>query len=151
IAGREFVEYLALNWPAPREMVYALAAVAVLLAIEFVVWPISVNAKSFSLAPTRLLIFLIGSCIAAPIAEEIAFRGFMFRGWSQSFLGPIGAILLTSAAFAMYHVGYPWFARFWVFLFGLVLCYFRWRTNSTWLTVIAHSAVNMLVYLKTGS
>jgi CAAX protease family protein len=149
IAGRGFAEYLALNWPTPRELAYALAVAAIVVSIEFVIWPF--NGHHPSIASSALLISLIGSCIAAPISEEIAFRGFMFRGLAQSFVGPVGAIVLTSVAFAMIHPGYPWLARFWVFLYGLVLGYFRRRTNSTWLTVIVHSAVNMLVFLKTGS
>lgn len=148
IAGREFAEYLALNWPTPRELAYALAVMVTLFSIEFVVWPVG-NVSAH--ARSGLLISLIGSCIAAPISEEIAFRGFMFRGLSQSFVGPEGAIVLTSVAFAMIHAEYPLLARFWVFLAGLVLGYFRWRTSSTWLAVIVHSAANMFVFLNTGS
>jgi membrane protease YdiL (CAAX protease family) len=149
IAGRGFAEYLALNWPTPRELVYTLTAAAIVVLIEFVVWPFDGHRPS--IASGALLISLIGSCIAAPISEEIAFRGFMFRGLAQSFVGPVGAIVLTSVAFAMIHTGYPWLARSWVILYGLVLGYFRWRTNSTWLTVIVHSVVNMLVFLEMGS
>jgi hypothetical protein len=33
--------------------------------------------------------------IIAPAAEEITFRGFLYRGWAASRLGVFGAILLT--------------------------------------------------------
>lgn len=122
MAVREFAEYLALNWPTPREVAYALAVTVALFSIEFVVWPVRNGSHYYS--ADGLLIALIGSCIAAPVSEEIAFRGFMFRGLSQSFVGPVGAILLTSAAFSMIHADYPWVARFWVFLSGLVLAIF---------------------------
>ena len=97
-----------------------------------------------------LLTLLIGACVAAPIVEEFVVRGFMFRGWSESFVGPVGAIVLTSAAWAMTHTQYDWFGRFWVFVVGLVLGHFRWRTNSTWLTVMVHSAINTFVYFTMG-
>ena len=83
----------------------------------------------------------------APIMEEFLFRGFMFRGWSESFLG---AVLLTSLLFGINHTQYDWFERFWVGLLGLVLCVFRWRTNSTWLAVVVHSAVNIFVLFFSG-
>ena len=79
--------------------------------------------------------------------EEFVVRGFMFRGWSQSFLGPIGAIVLTSAVWAMTHTQYDWFGDFEIFVTGLALCYVRWRSGSTWLTVMVHSAVNFILNL----
>jgi uncharacterized protein len=96
------------------------------------------------------LIFLIGGCIAAPIMEEFVVRGFMFRGWSQSFLGPIGSIVVTSVLWAMIHTQYDWFERFWIFASGLALGHFRWRSNSTWLTVMVHSAINIVVFFAMG-
>ena len=96
------------------------------------------------------MIFAVIICIAAPILEEFVFRGVMFRGWSQSFLGPIGAIVLTSALWAMLHTQYGWYERSWIFVDGLVLGYFRLRSNSTWLTVVAHSAMNMAILFLGG-
>ncbi len=93
-----------------------------------------------------LFVLLVGGCLAAPIMEEFVFRGFMFRGWSESFLGPVGAILLTSTLFGMYHTQYDWLGRFWIFLFGLAMCTVRWRSNSTWVTVVVHSAVNIVLF-----
>jgi membrane protease YdiL (CAAX protease family) len=96
------------------------------------------------------LIFLIAGCIAVPIMEEFVVRGFMFRGWSQSFLGPIGSIVVTSVVWAMIHTQYNWFGRFWIFATGLALGHFRWRSNSTWLTVMVHSAINIVIFFTMG-
>jgi membrane protease YdiL (CAAX protease family) len=152
MAGREFTEYLALNWPGPGDLLRALAVVAILLAVEF-----AVSSSGSSANPIvagggygGVLVLLIGGCIAAPIMEEFVFRGFMFRGWSETFLGPIGAIVLTSAIWGAYHTQYDWSQRFWIFVSGMALCTFRWRTKSTWLTVIVHSAVNILVSFSSG-
>ena len=97
-----------------------------------------------------MLVLLVVSWLAGPIMEEFVFRGFLFRGWSESFLGPAGAIVLTSALFAIYHTQYDWLVRLWIFLVGLALCFFRWRSNSTWLTVVVHSAVNIVVRFVAG-
>jgi uncharacterized protein len=74
----------------------------------------------------------------------------MFRGWSQSFLGPVGSILLTSVLWGMIHTQYDWFGGFWIFVLGLALGYFRWRSNSTWLTVMVQSAINTLLLFIVG-
>jgi len=152
-AGREFTEYLALNWPSRKEIVLASAAAAAWIAAQFALLPYEPPASSPVVvggAAGGLFVLLVGGCLAAPIMEEFVFRGFMFRGWSESFLGPIGAILLTSALFGMYHTQYDWFGRFWIFLFGLIVCTFRWRCNSTWLTVVVHSAVNIFLLFLSG-
>jgi len=74
----------------------------------------------------------------------------MFRGWSESFLGPIGAIVLTSAVWAMNHTQYDLFGRLEIFVIGLALGHCRWRSNSTWLTVVVHSALNTFLLFVAG-
>ncbi|WP_246785201.1 CPBP family intramembrane glutamic endopeptidase [Bradyrhizobium sp. S69] len=157
MAGRGFVEYLALNWPTPRETAVAFGVMSIVMVGESLLGYL-VGAKSgvthshlAVLGPSGLMIMLIGSCIAAPVAEEFLVRGFMFRGWSQSFPGATGAIVLTSAAWAMNHTQYDWFLQLKIFGEGVVLAYFRWRTASTWLTIMIHSAINTFVFLPIGS
>jgi membrane protease YdiL (CAAX protease family) len=152
MAGRDFAEYLALNWPNRNELLLAFAVVAVLVAIEFAVWPYesSVNSPFVAGGAGGLFVLLVSGCLAVPIMEELVFRGFMFRGWSESFLGPIGAIVLTSALFGIYHTQYDWLVRLWIFLTGLALCFFRWRSNSTWLAAVMHSAINIILLFFAG-
>jgi CAAX protease family protein len=156
MAGREFAEYLALNWPRRDELMRALLIMAIVLMAEAVVgyavgaddtWADSLLVVN---GAGGLLILLIAACIAGPIMEEFIVRGFMFRGWSESFLGPIGAIVLTSAVWAMTHTQYDWFGRLLIFVMGLALCHFRWRSNSTWLTVMVHSAINIFLFFTMG-
>jgi membrane protease YdiL (CAAX protease family) len=156
MTGREFAEYLALNWPTRRE---ALRAFGIMAAVVFAerLFAHFVGAETLSIihypivrGPGGLLILLIGGCIAAPVMEEFLVRGFMFRGWSESFLGPIGAIVLTSAVWAMNHTQYNWLGRLDIFGMGLALGYFRWRSDSTWLTVMVHSALNTFLFFMMG-
>jgi membrane protease YdiL (CAAX protease family) len=93
---------------------------------------------------------LIAGCIVVPVMEEFVVRGFVFRGWSQSFLGPTGAILLSSILWALVHTQYDWLGQFWIFVMGLALGYIRWRSNSTWLTVMLHSAMNTVLFFTAG-
>jgi membrane protease YdiL (CAAX protease family) len=145
MAGRDFAEYLALNWPSGGDVLRAFGAIAIVLVIQIPLWPSEQSANSVltGSAAVGLFVMLIGGCIAGPIMEEFVFRGFMFRGWSESFIGPIGTIVLTSALWGAYHTQYDWLQRTSIFGAGLVLCTFRWRSNSTWLTVIVHSAANI--------
>src|SRR5438477_379116 len=56
-----------------------------------------------------LVLCFLAVVIVAPISEEVAFRGFLFRGLSASWLGASGAIIATSAAWAAMHVQYDTF------------------------------------------
>lgn len=43
------------------------------------------------------------------------------------------------------HTQYDWFGRFDIFVMGLVLGYFRYRSGSTLLAVVVHSAVSLYI------
>lgn len=157
MARREFGEYLALNWPSGGEIVRALAIMTIVLAVEGYVTskvgtygPPQTNPYLVVGGASGLLAWLVGSCIAGPVLEEFVVRGFMFRGWSQSFLGPTGTIVLTSALWAMNHTQYDWYGRFNIFFVGLALGHLRSSSNSTWLTVVAHSANNIFITFVMG-
>jgi membrane protease YdiL (CAAX protease family) len=156
MAGREFGEYLALNWPTGGEIVRALAITTIFISVEGFVLS-KMNSGGYQSDSTLivgsaggLLAWLIGGCIAGPLMEEFVVRGFLFRGWSESSLGPVGAIVLTSAVWALNHTQYDWFGRAIIFAFGLVLGHLRWTSNSVWTTVVAHSACNTLILLTLG-
>jgi Type II CAAX prenyl endopeptidase Rce1-like len=135
MAGRELSEYLDLNWPRRNELIEALIIVAILWILEIAttsaVEPVDLSGAYGGVGGIFLL--FVALTITGPIVEEFLCRGFMFRGWSQSFLGPAGAIVLISAIWAATHVDQSWWARIWIFVSGLALGYFRWRSHSTWL------------------
>jgi uncharacterized protein len=88
-------------------------------------------------------LLLIAFCIAAPISEELLARGFLYRGWSESFLRVPGAILLSSLAWTALHMQYNWFFFGEIFSIGLLLGYLRYRSNSLWLTIVLHGLNNL--------
>lgn len=153
MARRDFSEYLALNWPT-RDEVMAALMIAIMLWIGQIVVLSLIAPRSPSTSPQllfsgigELLIFFFAICVAAPITEEFTFRGFIFRGWSESFLGPTATIVLTAAIWAACHTQYDWWWRCWIFASGLALGHLRWRSNSTWLAVIVHSGMNFFFFL----
>ena len=94
-----------------------------------------------------LLVFAL--CVAAPITEEFFARGFLYRGWSESFLRVPGAIILSSAVWTGLHLQYNWYFLGQVFSIGLLLGYLRYRSNSTWLTIILHGLNNLAALAQT--
>jgi len=152
IARQNFSDYLGLRWPDRREVFSGLAMLAALIVAWILVrlaagQPIpTFTTETYRSATTDgpMVAYVIGFCVAAPIAEELLVRGFLFRGWSQSFLGPAGAIVLTSVAWAALHTQYNLFYMAHIFTLGILLGYLRHRSGSTWLTVILHAAHNVV-------
>lgn len=157
LARRSFAAYLALRRPAGRDMVLALAAsLALLAALDTIAmltgYPVSPDFVLNSVRSARdsgtLWLLLLGFCVAAPVSEEFIFRGFVYRGWSVTALGPVGAIVLSSALFAIIHLQYEWFYLGGIFAIGLLFGYLRYRSHSTWLTVIAHGFYNLMAAIQ---
>ena len=158
MARRRFSSYLALRWPSRDALVRGLAVTfGFLLAWKLLSHLVGQTTPAFVIESYRtakdagsLPLLLIAFCVAAPVTEEFAVRGFLFRGWSKSFLGPVGAIVLSSALWAMMHEQYNWYYISQAFLLGLIFGYLRYRSDSTWLTVITHGFFNLAVMVWTA-
>ena len=100
-------------------------------------------------ADGALWLLVIAFSVAAPVSEELFARGFLYRGWSESALRPIGAILLSSLVWTSLHLQYDWFFFGEVFSIGLLLGYFRYRYQSTWLTIFMHGLNNLAAVVQT--
>ena len=153
-----FADYLALRWPSWR----TLGAGALSLVLLMVAWEIisrvagresspgfMMDVLKTARADGALWLLVFAFCVAAPITEEFFARGFLYRGWSESFLRPAGAILLSSAVWTAMHLQYNWFFLAQVFSIGLLFGYLRYRSNSTWLTVILHGINNLAATVQT--
>ena len=100
-------------------------------------------------ADGALWLLVVAFCVAAPITEELFARGFLYRGWSESFLRVPGAIVLSSLVWTGLHLQYNWYFLGEVFSIGLLLGYLRYRSNSTWLTIILHGLNNLAAVVQT--
>ncbi len=91
----------------------------------------------------------LGAVVAAPLTEELLFRGFIF-GMLRSWMGRRGALLLTSAAFAAFHVLPAVVLP--IFLVGLVLNWIYLKTGSLVYPILFHALFNgwNLVYMSWG-
>jgi membrane protease YdiL (CAAX protease family) len=156
IARQGFFDYLALRWPNRGEVVAGLAMLGALLLVWFVLrlafgqtMPVyMIETYQSARADGHLVAFAIALCVLGPIWEEAFVRGFLFQGWSKSFLGTAGTIVLSSALWAALHVQYNAFYITQIFVLGLLLGYLRHRSGSTWLTVILHAANNVFALIR---
>lgn len=153
-----FADYLALRWTSWKNV--GLGAISLVVLVGS--WDLLSRALGREITPGfmgdvlksaqnegALWLLVIAFCVAAPISEELFARGFLFRGWSESFLRPAGAILLSSIAWTSLHLQYDWFFFCEVFSIGLLFGYLRYRTGSTWLTIVLHSLNNLAATLQT--
>jgi len=150
-------DYLALVTPRRGEILFGIACLAALL-ITFdlltfafgrdVVPRFMRDAYISARASNALVLFFIAVAVVAPITEEIAFRGFLFRGLSASFLGVGGALIATSAAWAAMHVQYDWVTLGQILLIGLLLGWLRWASGSTLLTIVLHMLTNLVACIQ---
>ena len=153
LARGNFAEYLALRPFAPRDLLLGLGCLLVCalgvdliarLAGHVIVPAFVFDTLKSAAAAHALPLFLAAVALVAPLTEELTVRGFLYRGFAASRLGPAGAILLTSALWASIHVQYDWFFIGEVFALGLILGWMRYRSGSTGLTVILHGAYNLI-------
>src|SRR3989338_8476696 len=89
-------------------------------------------------------VFLSLAVLAAPLIEEIIFRGYFFHVISQA-RGERCAIYVISLVFAFLHVGQywgDWAAIVMVMLLGFALTILRARTATTLAGIVTHYAYN---------
>jgi CAAX protease family protein len=150
-------DYLALVSPRRGEVAFGVAVLAVLLIASDLftvlvgreVVPGFMREAYLSARNSgALALFFLAVVIVAPISEEVAFRGFLFRGLSASWLGVSGAIIATSAAWTAMHVQYDSFTLAQIFLIGLLLGWIRWASGSTLLTIMLHMLANLTACIQ---
>jgi hypothetical protein len=89
----------------------------------------------------------VGMVIFAPVFEETLFRGFLFEGFRQSKLGPIGAIGLTALGWSLLHVQYGFYDIATIFVLGIILGIVRMKTDSLWSPLIMHAFNNLVAMI----
>jgi hypothetical protein len=151
-------DYFALNVPRRGEFVFAaLCVIALDLAFDVSLYfsgrdlvP-SFQVEAYQTAKDAgWLIWLTLAIVAvAPIGEEIAFRGFLYRGLVRPGSEML-AIAVIALAWAMLHIQYDWLGMAQIFAAGLMLGWFRWASGSTTLTIFMHILINLEAMIETA-
>jgi membrane protease YdiL (CAAX protease family) len=145
-------DYLGLVVPRAKDVTFALLWLAVLISAgdviiyllnQAIVPPFEIDAFQSARAAGWLPALAIATVVAAPLGEEILFRGFLFRGWVRSVRDAKIAIPVISIIFASLHVQYDIFGMLQILTVGLFLGWIRWRSGSTLLTILCHAVINL--------
>ena len=153
-----FADYLGLHGTSWKNVIIGVIALAALVGV----WDVVTRAVGREVTPGfmgdvlksaqadgALWLLVLAFAGAAPVWEELFARGWLYRGWSESFLGPYGAILLSSLVWTLMHLQYDWFFLCEVLSIGLLFGYLRFRTGSTWLTILLHGLNNLAATIQT--
>lgn len=159
IARQSFTDYLGLRNTSWQNWLLGTVALIVLVGA----WEVMAKLTGHKSAPGFMLevvksaqadgtlwLLVIALTAGAAITEELLARGFLYRGWSESFLRPVGAMMLSSLVWTAMHAQYydP-FLFTQVFTMGLLFGYLRYRSGSTWLTIWLHALNNFAATVQT--
>ncbi len=95
-------------------------------------------------SPLMFLLALLAGCVLAPLAEELFFRGYVFKTFLDQ-RGPAWAYLYSSGLFALVHANLAAAAP--IFVLGLILAYLFQRSNSAVPGMIAHGLNNAIAFV----
>jgi uncharacterized protein len=151
----------SLGW-TDRGWLYAAVIIGIVLAFAISWLGVKLNAPLIDppykalLEDRRMLaLFALAGVILGPIAEELAFRGFLMPLLVKTMPGLLAAVV-AAVPFALLHgPGYKWSWQHvvLVFLAGCVFGFVRDKLNSTLASAATHSAYNLTLlagYLANG-
>jgi uncharacterized protein len=158
LLGSNAREYLGIDIPHWRDVAIAVAGLAATIAaadaVTFALGKDMVPAFQIELHRTAraqgsLPWLWLAIIVAAPVGEELLFRGFLFRGFVHEPRDAVPGILIISLIWSMLHVQYDWFGTSQVFVIGLLFGFVRWRTGSTTLAILMHVLLNLESVVET--
>jgi len=157
-SGFSVLAYLGLDIPRRRHIAIAMASLAAWsILFGMLEWALGWNTPPTSMLEIyrsarsngSLIWLWLAWVVAAPIGEEVLFRGFMFRGFVHAQRNAIPSIVLISLVWSLTHVDYEWFTIAEIFVLGLLLGLVRWSTGSTTLTILLHMVQNLVATIWT--
>jgi len=141
-------DYLGLHPPKIKPLLAFLGLMVIaMVAMEFASAQLEIDTPEFmtrvynSTENIPLLWIAVG--VAAPFFEEFLFRGFILEGLRRTFMGSIGAILISSLAWALIHMQYGPFEIISIFLIGILLAIAKLKTNSLYVPIAMHMLMNI--------
>ena len=146
VRGLSWSDDLGLNCPRPAVWAAWLAAWIVWMALGEVAisaFGMESPAPWADFPPLIVVLRIAAIGLAGPVSEELVMRGVLFDRVRRTRLGPIGAIVILSAAWAVMHYRYEPMTIGLIFADGLVLGAARHQSRSVWLPIVMHSIGNL--------
>jgi membrane protease YdiL (CAAX protease family) len=104
------------------------------------------SAELFSGGPSLLL--FIALVFAAPLFEEIFFRGLLIGALEKSGASGVVAALASSLAWAGIHLQYDLYGIAWIFVTGLLFAAARAKTGSLIPCLVMHGVSNAIAFAE---
>jgi uncharacterized protein len=153
--GASLREYLAMRTVPAKALLKWAAALAVLLTLFDVtstllgrpIVPQFMRDAYMTAVPVWL--FWLAVVVAAPLFEEIFFRGFLLTGLESSVLRPAGAVIATAALWASIHTQYDLYEMTFIFVLGILFGAARVTTGSLLVPVVLHALTNLGATVET--
>jgi membrane protease YdiL (CAAX protease family) len=156
-SGSNVLAYLGLDIPRPRHIAITVVGLAAWIGFtdaltlalgRDLVLPSYLEIGRSAREEGSLIWLWLENVVAAPIGEELLFRGFMFRGFVRTQRDAIPSIVLISLIWSLLHVQYDWLGIAEIFVFGILLGLLRWSTGSTTLTILLHMLNNLEAWIE---
>ncbi len=148
-SGSNVREYLALRsigWKTALTLVVIIGIFIV--AFESLAQVTGYKGNDFTVQVYKTIgwppLFWLMAVVFAPLFEEILFRGFLFEGFLRSQAGLGGALLFTSAFWAVLHIQYGIMEIAGIFVLGIIIGIARYRTGSLWSAFLMHAVFNLV-------
>jgi uncharacterized protein len=151
-------DYLGLVPPRRKDALLAGVMLIVLVTVmestlylfgQELVPPFQIDAYRTAKASGWLPGLFLAIVLLAPIAEEVMFRGFVYRGFTRRPGHEPFAILVLTLSWMLLHVQYDWVGLLQVFIIGLFLGWVRWSSGSILLTIMLHVLLNFEAMTET--
>jgi uncharacterized protein len=97
-----------------------------------------------------LPLFWLAIVVAAPLFEELFFRGFVFAGLAASRLGPYWTIGMTAVVWGGIHQQYEPLDIFFICTGGVILGMARLKTDSVYTPIVLHALMNLVAIVETS-
>jgi membrane protease YdiL (CAAX protease family) len=147
-------EFLGLFWPNARQLLWwVVATVVFVVAADNFTWLrgqeiVPQVMRDVYASTTWPILIWLTLLVAAPLTEELLFRGFMFQGLVETPVKFVGATIITSLVWTAIHVQYDLHALVTIFIGGLLLGAARYYTGSLGLCMLMHSVQNLVATLE---
>jgi len=140
-------DYLALRLPTARQAALAVGGLIFFMAASY----LTSYALGRPLEPTMVVeayrtgahfLIFVAFVVAAPVGEEVVFRGFLYHGIGSSSWGPVIAIPVSAVFWGALHFPFGVYGVVTISLLGLYLGAARLRTGSLPLMILLHGLNN---------
>ena len=132
----------AIFWTIPLALV---AAYIVSYANDLVFNPPDQDiVDAFPPSAAGIALFAVVAVVMAPLFEELYFRGFVFKGFANSW-GWVWGAVVSGAVFSLAHLQLTLFVP--LFVLGFALAWVYQRTGSLWTSIAMHAIFNGLAVI----